>query len=63
MGTTVARRQLGIEDGYAVSYETADLLFDALGWYPLSLEWDYAHTRQRVRTELFATEWPAESAA
>jgi hypothetical protein len=63
MGTLTAQRQLGIADGYAVSSDTSELLFDALGWRPLSDEWDYERTRQRVRTQIFAAEWPAESAA
>jgi hypothetical protein len=63
MATTVATRQLGIEDGYPVALDAAGLLFDALGWRPLSDEWDYMHTRNRIRTEIFDKEWSQASAA
>lgn len=31
-------------------------LLDGFGWRPLSTEWDYAKTVERVRSELFAEE-------
>ena len=63
MGTTLATRQLEIEDGYAVALESAGMLFDALGWRPLSQEWDYTCTRRRIRTETFGKEWSQACAA
>lgn len=63
MHTAVAAQQLGIDDGYAVARDSATLLFDSIGWRPLSTEWDYDATRARVRTELFSAEWPLAPAA
>lgn len=63
MDTSVARNQLGVTDGYGNALATAQLLFDALGWLPLSTEWDYEATRARIRTELFPDEWRAVPAA
>jgi len=63
MNTAAATRQLGIEDGFAVTHETAALLFDALNWRPLCSEWDYSQTRTRVRREIFGDEWPHTTAA
>ncbi len=57
MDTGVATRQLGIADGFRVVRDATELLLDALGWEPLSPEWDYEKIRQRIRDELFATEW------
>lgn len=56
MDTGVATRELGIRDGARVAREATDLLLDALRWMPLSTQWDYGRTRQRVRDVLFADE-------
>jgi hypothetical protein len=63
MNTAVATSQLGITDGYDVARGMAELLFDELGWRPLSSEWDYARVRHDVRHTLFAAEWPTASVA
>jgi hypothetical protein len=63
MDTSVARTQLGIQDGHDTAVWIGQLLFDALGWAPLTTEWDYAATRERIRIELFPDEWRAVSAA
>jgi hypothetical protein len=57
MDTTVARSQLGIDDGFRVTRESTDLLLDALGWQPVSSEWDFNVTRERIRRDLFSQEW------
>lgn len=54
MNTQVALSQLGIHDGFETARGFADLLMDALGWRPLTGEWDYERTRARVRSELFS---------
>lgn len=63
MSTAIATRQLGILDGFDTATTAGTLMFDALGWSPLSSEWDYEVTRRRVRAEVFATEWAQTSAA
>ncbi|MFH1747755.1 MAG: hypothetical protein ABIG44_12025 [Planctomycetota bacterium] len=63
MNTAVASVKLDIADGYQVAYDTAGLLFDALGWRPLAHEWDYQRTRQQIRQELFPDEWRQACAA
>jgi hypothetical protein len=57
MDTRVATRQLGIRDGFELNRRTTALLLDAIGWRPLQSEWDYTRTRQRIREQLFASEW------
>jgi hypothetical protein len=56
MDSRVATSQLGIEDGFRVVRHNTGLLMDALGWQPLSTEWDYNMTIESVRKELFAEE-------
>jgi len=53
MNTQVAIMQLGIRDGFATARGFADDLMDALGWRPLTTEWDYGATRARIQRELF----------
>ncbi len=55
--TNTATRQCGVRGGFRVGRDVVDMLLDSLGWCPLSNEWDYDATRQRIRTELFANEW------
>ncbi len=62
MQTAVASRQLGITDSFRLLRSGTELLFDALGWQPLSTAWDYEHTRQRVHEELFPQETRQASA-
>ncbi len=54
--TAVTTAHLGIQDGLETSRAVVHTLLDALGWQPLSNEWDYDRTRERVRAELFAEE-------
>jgi hypothetical protein len=61
MDTGVATRELGIQDGAKVARDATDLLLDALHWAPLSSQWDYSQTRQRVREVLFAGECDPEN--
>jgi hypothetical protein len=56
MDTVVATSLLGISDGFRTSREVADVLLDALGWEPLTSEWDYEKTRQRIREDVFPAE-------
>lgn len=53
MNTQVATTQLGIRDGFETARGFADDLMDALGWQPLTSQWDYARLRARIRRELF----------
>jgi hypothetical protein len=63
MDTMVATSLLGIADGFRTARDAADLLLDALGWRPLTSEWDYEQTRQRIRAEVFPDEWRRAPAA
>jgi hypothetical protein len=45
------------EQELRLSTDAADVLLDALGWRPLSSEWDYRATRRRIREVLFAHEY------
>jgi hypothetical protein len=42
--------------GFLNHFGTATTLLDGIGWSPLSREWDYEATRDRVRREVFAEE-------
>lgn len=57
IGTGVINRQLGVNDGFHVARDASGMLLDALGWAPLSHEWNYEETRKRIREELFGKEW------
>lgn len=57
MDTVVATTQLGIADGFEAARSFTHVLLDGLDWKPLSTEWDYEQTRQRVLRELFSSEW------
>jgi hypothetical protein len=56
LDSKVVMWRLGIDDSRRLGQETTDLLLDALGWRPLSDEWDYAATRKRIAQEVFAAE-------
>jgi hypothetical protein len=58
METRVAVRQLGITDGLRTSRQAAHLMMDALGWRPLSHEWDYEQTRERAITAILGGVYP-----
>ncbi len=57
MGTGVMNRQFGVESAFSVARDAREMLLDALGWAPLSHEWNYNETRERIRRELFEKEW------
>lgn len=57
MDTGIATHQLGIEDGFRVVRDATELMLDALNWTPLSTQWNYGKTRERVREVLFSDEW------
>jgi len=63
MDTSVATDQLGTDDGKRVARDATEMLLDALGWQPLSRDWDYQRTRERIRRELFGREWAQVAAA
>ncbi|MGD8171385.1 TetR/AcrR family transcriptional regulator [Vibrio sp. TRT 21S02] len=44
-----------LQDPFSVLHN-ANMLLDGIGWKPLSTEWDYRKTWQRVETELFVEE-------
>jgi len=52
--TTVAAQN---RKGPRMNQDVIDMLLDSLGWRPLSNEWDYEATRERIRTETFMDEW------
>jgi hypothetical protein len=56
MDSKVVMWRLGVEDSLRLARETTDILLDAIGWRPLSDEWDYVATRERIARELFAAE-------
>ncbi len=49
---------LSLEDPYAAILKNCHILGDGYGWQPLSTEWDYGATVERIRREVF----PGESA-
>ena len=49
---------LSLEDPYATLLKNCNVLADGYGWRPLSTEWDYRATLERIRREVF----PEESA-
>lgn len=57
IGTGVINRQLGVNDGFHVARDASEMLLDALGWAPLSQDWNYQETRRRIREDLFGKEW------
>ncbi len=57
IATQVPLGSLGIRNPrYALQCHMQALL-DGLGWQPLFKDWDYEHTRQRIRKEIFPQEW------
>jgi hypothetical protein len=57
MNSEVATRRSDVDNRLGVARDATELLLDALGWMPLSREWDYERTRERIREDLFADEW------
>ena len=48
MDSRIGMWWLGLEDSLRLAQTTSDILMDAIGWRPLSDEWDYTATRQRI---------------
>jgi hypothetical protein len=48
---------LGIEEARDALYSNYHALLDGLGWRPLTREWDYQKTFERIRREVFADEY------
>ncbi len=48
--------ELGVKDPFDAMMRNGQILGDAYGWRPLSSEWDYAETLQRIRQEVFPGE-------
>ena len=49
--------ELGIHAPFAAIHRTAAVMGDGYGWRPLTSEWDYAATAERVWREVFPAEW------
>lgn len=54
--TEVAQETMREGDRFETLRECVATLLDGFGWRPLSTEWDYSKTVERVRSELFADE-------
>ena len=48
---------LGIEEAREALYSNYHALLDGLGWRPLTRDWDYQKTFERIRREVFADEY------
>jgi hypothetical protein len=48
--------KLGFEDAGLALFQCYDKYLDGFGWRPLSTEWDYPATLERVRQEVFSDE-------
>lgn len=57
MDTKVTTQQLSIHDGLRIGRDATTMLLDAIGFQPLSTEWDYEATRIKIDNELFFAEW------
>ena len=49
--------QIQVSDPFSTLRETVLVLLDGYGWKPLSTEWDYTKTAQRIAKEVFADEF------
>ncbi len=54
---TPSLKHVGITDPYRILRQNEDLYLDGVGWRPLSSEWDYELTRQRIYQEVFPHEY------
>lgn len=54
--TEVVNATVKVGDRFETLRECVAALLDGFGWRPLSTEWDYSKTVERVRAELFAEE-------
>ena len=52
---------LNLRDPYAAIFKNCHVLGDGYGWRPLSTEWDYDATVERIRREVFrkSPAWPS----
>ena len=48
--------EIGLADPFATVMKSCHILGDGYGWRPLSTEWDYEETRDRIRREIFPEE-------
>lgn len=49
--------KLGLDDLQATLFHDYDRFLDGYGWRPLSADWDYPATLERIRSEVFAEEF------
>lgn len=52
----VSLEGLGIEDGWTVLTVFLNKLSDSVGWQPLSTQWDYSASLDRIKRETFSEE-------
>lgn len=57
MRTDIPLAELGIDDPYAALNQACHSLLDGYGWTPLSSEFDYEKSLERVRKEIFPDEF------
>ncbi|MBX2879683.1 MAG: TetR/AcrR family transcriptional regulator [Granulosicoccus sp.] len=55
-GYDIPLKDLGVRDPGQVLIRIASAILDGLGWMPLSSDFDYQHTLNRLATELFTDE-------
>lgn len=55
--TWLPPEELGIANPFASIHRTAAVMGDGYGWRPLTTEWDYAATAERIWREVFPAEW------
>ena len=51
--------QTGVLNPFSALRDSVEVLLDGFGWRPLSSEWDYAGTYQRIAQEIFPDEFPS----
>ncbi len=56
MATDVPLEDLGVRDGFETVRRMSQSILDGLDWQPLSKDWDYMQTAQRVLAEVFPEE-------
>jgi AcrR family transcriptional regulator len=49
--------QSWVNDSAELHFKLINALYDGYGWRPLSHEWDYSSTSERIRTEVFPEEF------
>lgn len=48
--------EVGVGNAFFSVMKNCEILLDGYGWRPLSTEWDFAETRERIRREIFDDE-------